>query len=425
MHWKMYFSGVQNMQTLYSLLILITSALLRIAALFNQKLGLFVSGRKKVFETLKDAISKSDQTIWMHVASLGEYEQGLPLLKKIKSDLPGHKILLTFFSPSGYEVRKHSPYADVITYLPLDTHGNAQRFIRITNPKLAIFIKYEIWPNYLGFLKQSGVPVVLVSAIFSKRQIFFKPWGGLMRNTLKAFTHFFVQDDNSKKLLNGLHFQNVTVIGDTRFDRVAEILDGDTTLDFMEEFTKNEICLVAGSTWPEDETLLVPFINTQKRPLKYVIAPHNIKATHIQKLVDCIDKKVILYSQLNTLDPKEYDVLVVDTIGMLTKIYSYAHIAYVGGGFATGLHNTLEPAVFGIPVVIGPDYHGFKEARELVKAGGIVSIANQNEFNQVVQTFLEDVDFAQKTGAINASFILASKGAADKVMRHIKDISGF
>ena len=381
-----------------------------------------MAGRKLVFSTLKNAISKTDKVIWVHVASLGEFEQGLPIIEKLKIEYPSYKILVTFFSPSGYEVKKNTAAADIVTYLPMDTKANVQRFLALTRPTLAIFVKYEIWPNYLRALKEKGISTILVSAIFKKDQIYFKPYGGFMRTALSAFSHFFVQDLSSKKLLEAIHFKNVTIGGDTRFDRVSEILERDNALSFMDRFKENRPCLVAGSTWPEDESILVDFINTTTKSLKYVLAPHTIKSEQIDALKKSISKPTILYSEIENQNLDEFDVLIVDTIGVLTKIYSYADIAYVGGGFATGLHNTLEPAVFGIPVIIGPNYKGFKEAEDLTIKGGLLVVKSKGDFTSILDRLLDEPEFTKKTGQINSSYISENKGASIQIIDYIRTL---
>lgn len=410
------------MRFIYNCSVYIVSFFLKIAALFSPKLKLFVNGRKNVFSYLKNSIPKTTNIIWIHAASLGEFEQGLPVIEKLKVTYPDYKVLVTFFSPSGYEVKKNSTSADFITYLPLDTKKNAEKFIEIVNPKLVIFVKYEIWPNYLATLKDKKVPTLLISALFNKKQVYFKGYGAFMRNSLSTFTHFFVQDENSKNLLSTLNYNNTSISGDTRFDRVLEILERDNRLDFIEKFKENKFCLVAGSTWPEDEAILVDYINTSNSNLKFILAPHTIKSESIKKLVASIQKKTILYSQLQDQNLSEYDVFIVDTIGLLTKIYSYADLAYVGGGFATGLHNTLEPAVFGIPVIIGPEYKGFKEAEELVAKKGVISISDSNSFNTKVQEFLNSKDYYQQTSTINHNYISNNKGATEQIMQFIDSL---
>ena len=391
-------------------------------ALFSLKIKLFVAGRKRVFPTLENAISKTDELIWVHVASLGEFEQGLPIIEKLKIEYPSYKILVTFFSPSGYEVKKNTPTADIITYLPMDTKANVNRFLSLTRPKLAIFVKYDIWPNYLNELKKKKIPTILVSAIFKKNQIYFKGYGGFMRKALRTFSRFFVQDLASKKLLESIGSQNITISGDTRFDRVSEILERDNTLSFMHRFKENKPCLVAGSTWPEDESILVDYINPSTKSLKYVLAPHNIKSEHIDTLKKSISKNTILYSEIENQNLAEFEVLIIDTIGLLTKIYSYADIAYVGGGFATGLHNTLEPAVFGIPVIIGPNHKKFKEARDLAIKGGLLVIDSKNGFTSVLDRFLDEPELTKKTGQINSTYISENKGASIQIMDYIRSL---
>ncbi len=418
----MYFSGNYLLvRFIYNLLIHLTWFVLGFVAVFNKKIRLFISGRKETFQILKNKIGpKGDKVIWIHAASLGEYEQGLPILERLKQNYLEHKILLTFFSPSGFEVKKDSTPADIVTYLPMDSSSNVKRFLDIVNPSIAIFIKYEIWPNYLLELKKREVPTLLVSALFSKRQIFFKPYGGFMRKSLKSFHHFFVQDENSKQLLHSIGLMEASVSGDTRFDRVSEILHRDNSLEFMDSFKQDKTCFVAGSTWPEDEKIIVNYINSAPETLKFVLAPHTMKPAHIERLAHSISKSVIKYSELDNGNISLKNVLIIDTIGLLTKIYSYADITYVGGGFATGLHNTLEPAVFGIPVIIGPTYVGFNEAEELVTRKGIYSIKNQKQFNSLLDRFLSDSDFRKETGKINTTYINESQGATSMIFNYIK-----
>ena len=419
----MYFSEKYlSVRFIYNLLIPIVWFALHIVSLFNEKMRLFVSGRKQTFSILDEKINSEDQVIWIHAASLGEYEQGLPILERIKEDFPKHKILLTFFSPSGYEVKKDSTPADTVAYLPLDSVSKAKRFVKLAHPELVIFIKYEIWPNYLSELRKKAIPTLLVSALFSNRQIFFKSYGGMMRKSLGTFHHFFVQDENSKNLLESIDLKNVTVNGDTRFDRVTEILSRDNQLGFMDVFKESKLCFVAGSTWPEDEKILVEYINSSSEKVKFVLAPHTMKTAHLNKLVQGISKPVMKYSELDSKDSSQVDVLIIDTIGLLTKIYSYADIAYVGGGFATGLHNTLEPAVFGIPVIVGPQYQGFKEAEELVEKKGILSIQDANSFTAIMSRLLNEPTFLSETGQINKDYIQTNQGASARIMEYIHSI---
>ncbi|WP_340075155.1 3-deoxy-D-manno-octulosonic acid transferase [Leptobacterium sp. I13] len=406
---------------IYNILVYIAGGLLRIVALFNEKLQRFIHGRKGVFEFLEKQLDKEKPVIWFHTASLGEFEQGLPVMEQVKTQFPKHQLLVTFFSPSGYEVKKEHPVAAIITYLPLDTQKNAARFLDIVKPELAIFIKYEFWPNYLLEIHKRNIKTLMVSAIFRKDQAFFKWYGSFMRKSLKAISHFFVQDNPSKALLNSIGIDNVTVSGDTRFDRVSEILDRDNTLDFVDQFKQNKPCMVAGSTWPEDEKLLVSYLNNEMpKDVKCIIAPHTIKPARIQALKASIDRKTILYSEREGKNLADYDVLIIDIIGLLTKVYSYADVAYVGGGMGTsGLHNTLEPAVFGIPVVIGNNYQGFKEAEELVALGGIIPVWDATTFKAAFTPFLKDDVFREKIGNLNAEYIAKHKGASRKVMAYL------
>ena len=406
---------------MYNLIIYLIKAILPLIALFNKKIRLFVSGRKIVWTTLNEKLDKNARYVWLHAASLGEFEQGLPVAKALRAQ--GYKILITFFSPSGYEVRKNTPDANIVVYLPLDTRANARKFVQLVNPAMAIFVKYEFWVNYLNELKKAQVPTYLLSGIFRKDQIFFKPYGGMMRKALHCFTHFFVQNDLSKELLGSLGFTNVTVSGDTRFDRVAEIAERDNHLDFIEQFKGDALCVVFGSSWPTDEEVYLQYLNTCKANIKFIIAPHNIHPTEIAVLRDNkqkLDRKVALFSEKDTLNLPDYEVLILDTIGMLTKVYSYADIAYVGGGMGTsGLHNVLEPAVFGIPVIIGKNYEKFNEAKELVALGGVLSVDSREAFAEVMNSLVNSAEKREIVGKINREYIMAKKGATNAFLKGI------
>lgn len=408
------------MKFLYNFLVFTTSLLLPIITLFNKKVKLFVDGRKETF--LKIEALKGEDVIWFHAASLGEFEQARPIIEELKKEYDEYKILVTFFSPSGYEVRKNYNLTDVICYLPLDSRSNAKIFLNIVNPKFAIFIKYEFWPNLLNELKSKEIPTILVAGILREKQLFFKSYGGFMRKSLQAFHHFFVQDENSKKLLNSINFENVSIGGDTRFDRVSKILEQDNSLDFIDEFKNNQYTIVAGSTWQDDEELLVNYINNNaSEDEKFIIAPHNIRQEAILELQKSIHKKTVLFSEKFDKNLKEYQVFIIDTIGLLTKIYAAADLGYVGGGLKTGLHNILEPATFGIPVVIGNKYEKFKEAVDLVKIGGCISIKNQEEFTANFISFKKDENFRKLTGVINKRYIKDHLGATKLVMNYLKD----
>lgn len=404
----------------YNIITLLASQLLKLVALFSPKMKLFVDGRKSFFQTLADKIQSSDKTIWFHAASLGEYEQGLPVIEAIKKQFPNHKIVVTFFSPSGYEVRKNNTVADVTVYLPLDTISNAKKFISLVHPEMAFFIKYEYWPNYLNELKKQQIKTYLISGILRENQAFFKWYGGFYRNALKTFDYFFVQNESSKKLLQSIGFNNVKVSSDTRFDRVVSILERDNSLDFIEQFKDNKTTIVIGSSWPKDETLLVNYINQSSDDVKFIIAPHNIKSEQIQELKNAVSKKTLLFSEKDNVELSNSNVFIIDTIGILTKIYSYADIAYVGGGFGNpGVHNILEPATFGVPVVIGPNYSHFAEATALVNMEGCISIQNQIQLNEAFDLLLHNEDERLEKGHICSTFVQMNKGATQTIMNHI------
>jgi len=408
------------MRILYSFLMQIAAFLLWIAQYFSKKLKLFVSGRKDVFEILKNKINPLDKTVWFHCASLGEFEQATPIIEAIKLNFPEHKIVISFFSPSGYEIKKKTPIADAVIYLPLDTPRNAKRLIKAIHPSLVLFVKYEFWPNYLLELKKNKIPTLLVSGVFRKKQMFFKWYGGFMRKALGAFNHFFVQDLGSKNLLENINHSNITFSGDTRFDRVSQQIEIDNALPFMDNFTANSLCIVCGSTWPEDELVLLDSINSASEYVKFVIAPHKIDPSKIESFRKKIIKKSALYSKDKEQDLNDYSVLFIDTIGLLPKIYSYADIAYVGGAMgSTGLHNILEPATFGVPIVIGNTFDKFPEAKKLQRLAGLFSVTSSQECTQIFSKLIQDKSFRNKTGMITGHFINSNTGATDKIMNYI------
>lgn len=401
-------------------MVLFAGFLLEIIAFFSPKMKLFVEGRKVVFLVLEQKIKPTSKTIWFHAASLGEYEQGLPVIEKIKEQFPAHKIVLTFFSPSGYEVRKNNTIADVTVYLPLDTKKNAQQFLKLVHPDLVFFIKYEYWPNYLAELKKLNIKTYLVSGILRKNQLFFKWYGDFYREALDAFTYFFVQNETSKKLLQQLGKTDVAVSGDTRFDRVATILEKDNSLDFISDFKNNTLTIVVGSSWPKDEDLIVNFINSNTFNVKFIIAPHNIKEEQIQNLKNSITKKTVLFSEKEEQNLADFDVFIIDTIGILTKIYSYADIAYVGGGFGNpGVHNVLEPATFGVPIIIGPNYSHFAEAIALVNMDACVAVANQKELDEALENLIRNADIRNEKGHMCSTFVQMNKGATAIILKNI------
>ena len=409
------------MRSLYNILTHFANYNLQIIGKFNHKLGLGVKGRRETFDILKNGLSSGDNTIWFHCASLGEYEQGLPVFEEIKKVFPTHKIVLSFFSPSGYEIRKNAPIADCVVYLPLDTPQNAKKFLDLINPELVVFVKYEIWPNYLRALQKRKIHAILISALFKKEQVFFKPHGAWMRKYLAAFQHIFVQNKASKDLLNRYRFTNVTISGDTRFDRVSNQLKTDNSLPFINEFKNGSLCIVAGSTWPDGEKILVEYINkTTHKDVKFIIAPHNIKPKQIEQLRSSIQKKVVLHSKKADKALAQFDVFIIDTIGILSKIYSYADIAYVGGAIGnTGLHNTLEAAVFGIPIITGHQIDNFPEASEMKKIGGLFTANNQDAFDSILDKLISNTSYRMQSGGHNGSFVFENKGGVSKVMAYL------
>ncbi len=410
------------MNFLYTIFISVFNALLPLLGVIRPKLKLFVNGRKTIFKTLEEKISKDDRILWFHCASLGEYEQGVPVMQKLKQEYPNHKLLVTFFSPSGYEVKKNSKLADILVYLPIDTLVNAKRFIKLAHPEIAVFVKYEFWPNYLKELKKNTIPCIVVSAAFRKEQSFFRWYGGFMRNALNNVDHFFVQDSISKKLLMQSGFDNVTISGDTRFDRVSHQIEMDNRLDFISEFIQGRLCMVIGSSWPEDEEVFIDFINNTTRDICFIIAPHEIKEGSIVALKQKLTKKAVLFSKKESVkNLADHTIFILDTIGYLSKVYSYADIAYVGGAMGTsGLHNILEPATFGVPIVIGKNFEKFREAKQLQKLAGLFSVANAIGFTTIMDKLIANNKFREQTGMITGHFINSNTGATEKIIAYLE-----
>ena len=413
------------MHSLYNFSTFIASKLILLSPIFSPKMSLFVKGRRSVIDTIKSTLKKGDKTIWFHCASLGEYEQGVPVIKKIKEEFPDHKIIVSFFSPSGFEVKKNDKLADCTVYLPLDTPKNAKNFIDLLQPSVAIFIKYEFWPNYLFELKKKSIPTILVSGLFRKDQVFFKFYGGFMRRTLNSFSLFFVQDQLSKNLLEQLKISQVSVSGDTRFDRVSDQLSVNNELDFMALFKQDLFCLICGSTWPKDESILINYINNFSNNTKFIIAPHEVNNLRIESLKKKLKVKTVLYSEREKYNISDYQVLIIDTVGLLTKVYSYADVAYIGGGIgmgANGLHNILEAATFGVPIIIGKNYTNFPEAKKLKKLNGLFSVASPQEFIDIFNQLKTDAPFCEKTGLISKNFILNNRGATDIILNYLQKL---
>ncbi|MFV0571972.1 MAG: 3-deoxy-D-manno-octulosonic acid transferase [Xanthomarina gelatinilytica] len=420
----MYFSIKDlKLQLIYNFGIYVTQLVLKGISIFNHKIKLGIAGRAHTFKILENKISQTDKTLWFHCASLGEYEQGLPVFRELRKDYPKHKVVLSFFSPSGYEIRKNTNIANVVIYLPFDTRSNAKRFLDLVHPELTIFVKYDIWPNLLNELNNRGLKAILISALFRENQIYFKFFGGFMKKALFAFQHVFTQDETSKKLLQRIGYDDVSVSGDTRFDRVYNQLEQHNSLDFIAHFKEDNLCVVAGSTWPEDDVFLIDYINSLENSakVKFIIAPHNIKNAQILKLKQALNKKTVLYSEKNNHTIATNQVLILDTIGLLSKVYSYANIAYVGGAAGkTGLHNTLEPAVFGIPIIIGEHYNHFPEAKEMLKNQGMFSVKNSKELHQILDNLINNSTLRKTSGEKNLSYIKNNRGAVIQIMSFLR-----
>ena len=407
------------MNFLYSIAIRLYSGLVAIASLFgNEKARLWWNGRKNQWKNL-NSIDKDEEWIWMHVSSLGEFEQGLPVIESLKNNFPQYKLLLTFFSPSGYEPRKNFQLADKVAYMPSDTLHNAKKLIKNFNIKAAFFVKYDFWFNYMKVLKKNGIPLYYISALLHPDHYFFKIYSFWFRKQLLNVSHFFVQNDETAKLLKSIGIEDATVTGDTRFDRVFQIAKQSKSFPEIEKFIAGRHCVIAGSSWPSDEKFIIPFSKTMPDDYCLIIAPHDISDSHIKQITSQLDS-CILYTQLSTVDCQQPKVLVIDIIGILKQIYKYARFAYVGGGFMSSIHNTQEALVFGCPVVIGPKYHKFVEAVDLVRNGGMFSVNNQQEFDDIFEKLMNDEEFYNKASGICQDYIQLSIGATDKIMKILK-----
>lgn len=405
---------------IYTFIIHIYSLIIELIAPFHRKARMMRLGQWKTNSTLREKIDRNARYIWFHASSLGEFEQGRPLMEKIKQRHPEYKILLTFFSPSGYEVRKNYSGADVICYLPFDTPYRVKKFLNLSNPAIAIFIKYEFWGNYLKELKKRGIPVYVVSAIFRPEQLFFKWYGYSYRKLLHLFTQLFVQDKNSMELLSHFGIKNVTVTGDTRFDRVLDVFHLSHPIEIVENFLKenrkeNDIVVVTGSSWPQDEEILLDYINTHPN-IKLIIAPHEIHREHLMYIQSRLSRPAIRLSEIATNSISKKDCLIIDGFGLLSSIYRYADITYVGGGFGAGVHNTLEAAVYGLPVIFGPNYYKFKEIKELIAIGGGFPINNSTSFSETMDTLVNDKGKRLAAGEKAGIFVKNNAGATEKIL---------
>ena len=398
---------------MYSLGIYLMALGVRVAALFKEKLRKMVQGHRATWQMLR-ALGGKDTYVWFHAASLGEFEQGRPLMERLRREHPEKKILLTFFSPSGYEVRKNYDGADLVCYLPFDTPLNARRFVKLARPEAAFFIKYEFWRNYIEVLYKRGIPCYSVSSIFRENQIFFRPYGRGYARCLSRMTHLFVQNETSRRLLEGIGVTNVDVVGDTRFDRVLDIRNAAKPLPLAERFAGCWKVLVAGSSWPQDEEIIIPYFN--KHPnLKLVLAPHVVSEEHLQAIERQLARPALRYSKATPKAVAEADCLIIDCYGLLSSIYRYASMAYVGGGFGVGIHNVPEAAVYGIPVIIGPNNKKFREAQALLRCGGCKEIACAADFEQLMDAWLSDKEALATAGKAAGSYIADNAGAADRI----------
>ncbi|MBQ4539576.1 MAG: 3-deoxy-D-manno-octulosonic acid transferase [Alistipes sp.] len=402
---------------IYNLGILLYEWLLRVVALWNSKARQWVDGRRNIFDRMAERISPSDRVVWMHVASLGEFEQGRPILEAIRKAHPDRKILVTFFSPSGYEIRKNYAGADYIFYLPSDTPYNVRRFLDIAHPEMAIFVKYEFWLNYLSQLAERRVKSYLVSAIFRRNSIFFKSYGGRWRRALDTFDQMFVQNDESRELLHSIGFDNVIVAGDTRFDRVAEIARAARSVEIVEKFKDDSRLFVAGSTWGPDEDILLPLINANA-DVKFVIAPHEMDEGRIGRLLRETKGGAVRYTQCTPQsDFSGVQVLVLDMIGILSSVYGYASWSYIGGGFGVGIHNTLEAATFGLPIAFGPKYEKFKEARDMVALGAARKVESAEELMAWFAPLCNDSELLARVSATAKDYTIKNQGATALFMK--------
>ena len=404
-----------------------------IASLFNEKVRKMWRGEREAFKILKQKVDPNAKYIWFHAASLGEFEQGRPLMERIRKEYPQYKILLTFYSPSGYEVRKNYEGADIICYMPVDTRLNAIRFLRLVRPVMAFFIKYEFWSNFLHILKHRNIPTYSVSSIFREDQVFFKWYGRSYAGVLKCFTRFFVQNEESKRLLEGIGIKDVDVVGDTRFDRVLQIKEAAKQLPICEAFRTGVASsqsanvphtdfkvFVAGSSWPPDENIFIPFFNEHKN-WRLLIAPHVIAEEHLKLILSLIkDKKVVRYTQTTPEKAAEADVLIIDCFGLLSSMYNYGDVAYIGGGFGVGIHNTLEAAVWNMPVIFGPNNKKFQEAQGLLKSGGGFEINTYEDFSGLMNSLMNDEAFLKQAGDKAGAFVAHLAGATDKVLASVK-----
>ena len=403
---------------IYNLAMYILELGVKLAALFSDKPAKMVKGYREVFDLLQRKIDRNAQYIWFHAASLGEFEQGRPLIERIRKEYPQYKILQTFFSPSGYEVRKNYDGADIVCYLPIDTPSNVKKFVDLVNPCMVFFVKYEFWQNYLNTLNKKGVPVYSVSSIFRPNQIFFRWYGTGYQQVLKTFAHLFVQNEESKQLLAGIGVNNTTVVGDTRFDRVLDICAAAKQLPLVQKFKGDALTFVAGSSWGPDEDIFIKYFNAHPE-MKLIIAPHVVNDSHLKEIESKLQRSCVRYTKATEENVQQADCLIIDCYGLLSSIYRYGEISYIGGGFGVGIHNVLEAAVYGIPVIFGPNNKKFREAQHLLANKGGFEINDYEDFEQLMNRFLGDEAYLKQSGKAAGDYVKGNAGAMEKIMKRV------
>jgi 3-deoxy-D-manno-octulosonic-acid transferase len=407
------------MNPLYNIGILAYRSLVRLVSVRNQKARLMIKGQSRTYDKLRNRLDKDGGYIWIHASSLGEFEQGRPLIEMIKSHDANAKILLTFFSPSGYEVRKNYDKVDLVCYLPFDLPHNVKKFLDLVKPSMAIFVKYEFWGNYLGELHRRDVPTYIISSIFRPGQIFFRPWGGIFRGILKDFTTIFVQNEESKRLLGEIGVNNVVIGGDTRFDRVADVRDSAKEFPVIAKFVENHpFTLIMGSSWQPDEDIVIPYFNTHPQ-MKLIIAPHEFDMQRLRVIMSKITRNAAFYSATSEEGAGKLDCIIIDCFGILSSLYRYGQMAYIGGGFGAGIHNINEAAVYNIPVVFGPNNGKFREAKDLIDCGGGFEITTAEQFSEVADSLLNDRDNMRHCGAVAGNYIKSHLGSTQLIYKAI------
>ena len=403
---------------IYNLAMYLLELGVKLAGLFSDKPAKMVKGHRDAYDLLKSKIDRNARYIWFHAASLGEFEQGRPMIERIRKEYPQYKILQTFFSPSGYEVRKNYDGADIVCYLPIDTPSNVKKFIDLVNPCMVFFVKYEFWQNYLNALSKRGVPVYSVSSIFRPGQIFFRWYGKSYQQVLKTFAHLFVQNEESKQLLAEIGVKNTTVVGDTRFDRVLDICAAAKQLPLVQKFKGDALTFVAGSSWGPDEDIFIKYFNAHPE-MKLIIAPHVVNDGHLKEIESKLQRSCVRYTKATEENVEQADCLIIDCYGLLSSIYRYGEISYIGGGFGVGIHNVLEAAVYGIPVIFGPNNKKFREAQHLLANKGGFEINGYEDFEQLMNKFLADEAYLKQSGQAAGDYVKGNAGAMDKIMKRV------